>query len=126
MKRDAMKPTSEIVVVDDEADMRNLLRDFLATQGYGVRCYSTAEAAMAAVSPLKLPHAIVADLRMEPVDGMALLRDLKLKYPNLPVVLFSAAASPKDREEAYRIGAAHVLAKPFPLAELAKVLSRIK
>ncbi len=121
-----MKPANEIVVVDDEADMRNLLRDFLVSQGYAVRCYSTAEAAMAAVSALQLPHAIVADLRMEPIDGMTLLRDVKQQHPSVPVVLFSAAASPKERDEAYRIGATHFLAKPFPLSELARILSRIK
>lgn len=120
-----MQPNGKrIIVVDDEASMRGLLHDFLRSQGYEVECFATGNAALKRVGEGTPPiTAVVADIRMAPMNGMELLKKLKEGHSEIPVVLFTSAGGPDQRDEALRGGALSYFTKPFPLSELQRVLT---
>lgn len=113
------------MIVDDEELMRSLLRDFFTSQGYRVDCYATGAAALKAMQSEPALSAVVADIRMVPMNGMELLQKMKADRPQLPVVLFTSAGSPDERDEALRSGAATYLTKPFSLTDLQRVLDQL-
>lgn len=112
-----------LMVVDDEVLMRSLLQDFLTSQGYQVHCFATANAALKTLRDGKKPFsAVIADIRMVPVNGMELLKRVKIDFPTLPVLLFTSAGTPEEREMALRSGAFHYFTKPFPLSDLRQIV----
>ena len=115
----------QVVVVDDEELMRTLLSDFFSSQGYRVRCYSTGAAALKSLQEDSIPAAVVADIRMIPMSGMDLLKKVKKDFPSLPVVLFTSAGNPEERDEALRSGASDYFTKPFALSDLRSVVERV-
>ena len=113
------------MVVDDEASMRGLLRDFFTSLGYRVTSCATGGAALKILHNREITvAALIADIRMNPMDGIALLKRLRVEFPLLPVVLFTSAGSPEGRDEALLLGALHDLTKPFSLTELRAVIER--
>ncbi len=108
--------------------MVSLLGDFLRSQGFRVQAFTSGAAALAALSqsPTGFPGAVIAHLRMEPMDGLQLLSAIKRDYPQLPVVLFTGEGSHGDEAQAaLRLGAAHCLTKPFSLAGLKDMLAEL-
>ncbi|HYF33036.1 MAG TPA: PAS domain S-box protein [Chitinophagaceae bacterium] len=122
----AIKDAPTILVVDDNADMRQYLRNFLQEQ-YNV---ITANNGMDALHKLN-DHPvdlIVSDIMMPVMDGIELLKTIKAR-PNTsacPVILLSARAGEEARVEGFDIGADDYLVKPFSTKELtARVASQI-
>ena len=115
----------KILIVDDEAPMRALLSDFFHSQGYAVSCAASGTAAMRHLDDDKKLCAVIADIRMVPLDGIELLKQIKKQYPQLPVLLFTAAGTPVEKREAIDLGAAHYLYKPFSLSELKRLLEEL-
>lgn len=120
----AAKPKAHIMVIDDLASMRDLVKDFLESQGYLVSCYSSVPVALRSLREGGLPDAVVSDIRMGPLDGMDLLRLIRDENPVIPVLLFTAFGSPEEKAESMKMGAAHYLTKPFELAVLKSSLER--
>jgi len=112
----------ELMVVDDETSMRALLRDFLSSQGYRVNCFASGGAALKAIQSGRNPLALVSHVRMQPMDGLALLKNIRKDYPSLPVILYTGACSPKEKSHALDLGANGYLAKPFSLLTLKQIL----
>jgi two-component system OmpR family response regulator len=110
-----------ILVVDDDREIRTLLSDYLAGNGF-----RTAEAADGAAMWKALDAAridlIVLDLMMPGEDGLQLCRTLRAKS-NLPVIMLTARGQPIDRIVGLEMGADDYLAKPFEPREL---LARIR
>lgn len=77
-----------ILLVDDEADIRDVLSQALQVKGYRV---SSAEAGHEALRMVKTdpPDLLVSDLQMEDADGLELIEEIKKQYPNLPVILLT-------------------------------------
>lgn len=112
-----------IIIVDDEPAMLGLLRDFFRSQGYATDCYSTASSALDSLrKSATRSSVVVADIQMSPMDGIDLLKTLKGEFPSIPVILFSGAGGPDERDIALQLGAAQYLAKPFSLTELRNVV----
>ncbi len=107
-----------IWVIDDEAPMRSLLQDFLVTQGYEVRGFSSAVDALLALESPEVPRAIVCHTTLRPMNGFNFLIVAHGEHPNLPILLFTGEGSPEERQEATRLNAAAYLIKPFPLSYL--------
>jgi len=111
-----------ILVVEDDAEMAELLRDFLSRVGYNVIVVHTGSAALAActgATPAKPPDLVVCDVMMNEMNGIELTRKLLATIPSLPIILFSAYADLALRDEARRAGARRLLSKPFGLAVMA-------
>ncbi len=113
---DTLKP--DIWVIDDEAPMRILLRDFLVTLGHEVRGFASAVEALAALEKKELPAAMIAHIRIAPMSGLNFLRIAKRDHPELPILLFTGAEDAGERKEAMRLQAYCYLVKPFLLTDL--------
>lgn len=112
-----------IVVVDDDAENCRALGELLAAEGFELWTFESGEAACRAIVQEEVrPHAVVADVRMPGLDGLALLRRIKARFPTLPVVLVSAFADERVWEEALREGALDVFPKPIQGASLVRAL----
>lgn len=98
--------------------MLGLLKDFLESQSYQVSCYASAAMAIKFLRDGTPVDAVVADIRMRPIDGIAFLEMVKNHVPALPVFLFTAAGSNEERARSLKLGASMYLFKPFPLADL--------
>ncbi|MFZ5706028.1 MAG: response regulator [Pseudomonadota bacterium] len=110
-----------ILVVDDDADLRSLMTDFL--RGNGLRVESAADAAeMDALISAERPDLIVLDLMMPGEDGLSILR--RLRKPGSPgIIMLSAMGEDTDRIIGLEVGADDYLAKPCNPREL---LARIR
>lgn len=110
-------PESTLLVVEDDASLREALSETLADAGY-----HTISAEDGAKALLMLErHAvdlIVSDVQMSPVGGIELLQSINKKGLNIPVVLMTAYGSIEQAVEAMQSGAANYLAKPFEVNEL--------
>src|SRR4051812_31133198 len=95
------------LIVDDEEDMRVLLRVLINAEDQGLRVVGEAACGEDAIelAPAVDPDVVVMDLRMPGLDGLATAQQLLAGKPSLPIVLYSAFASDAVREQADRIGA---------------------
>lgn len=106
-----------ILVVDDDGDLRKLLRLRLVSAGYEVETVASGEEALAALPGFR-PQLVVTDLRMEGMDGMALFTALNHQLPSLPVIILTAHGSIPEAVEATQRGVFSYLTKPFDSTEL--------
>ena len=115
---------SWLMVVDDDIQMLSALEAALLSRGYEVE---TASNGIDAVQKLKvrLPRAIITDLRMPAMDGLELLDHVRRTSPDLPVILLSAYGSVPTAVDAMRNGAMDFLVKPFSQEALDRVLARL-
>jgi len=110
-----------ILVVDDDAETRSLLQQYLQKQGYRVTSAGDGKALRGALLTAR-PDLIVLDLMLPGEDGLQLCRDLRSRS-NLPVIMLTARGEETDRIVGLEMGADDYLAKPFNPREL---LARIK
>jgi two-component system, NtrC family, response regulator PilR len=110
-----------ILVVDDEQGMRDFLKIMLRKQGYQVQTASNGETAISILkeSPFDL---VISDIRMPGISGLDLLASAKELYPNLPVIMITAFASPDDAVVAMKNGAFDYISKPFNIEEIKSVV----
>jgi two-component system response regulator GlrR len=80
-----------ILVIDDEADIREALTQFLTLKGYRVSAVGTADEAQR-IAKEDAPQFIISDLQMEDTDGLVLIEKLKATLPNVPVMLLTGVA----------------------------------
>ncbi|HXT38438.1 MAG TPA: sigma-54 dependent transcriptional regulator [Candidatus Angelobacter sp.] len=112
-----------LLVVDDEKNMRLSLEAVMADEGYEVRAVDSAEQALRLLEQEDF-FMIITDARLNGMSGYEFLGQLKLKWPNLPVVMITAFATPKLAVEAIKAGAIDYLAKPFAPEELLHAVAR--
>jgi DNA-binding NtrC family response regulator len=112
-----------ILVVDDEANLRKVLGAMLRRDGYEV---DTAEDGAEALLMLDDERyaAVLTDLRMPQVDGMAVLRRVMVRSPETPVILLTAHGTVDAAVEALKAGAFDFITKPFDQAELGRILAK--
>ena len=108
---------STILVVDDELSMLEVLSEMLSREGYAVETTPSAEEAVALVERGEI-DLVVSDLKMEPLDGLDLLRRLKRVDPEIVVIVMTAYASYETAVEAMREGALEYVMKPFKRDEI--------
>ena len=111
-----------VLVVDDEADIRVLIQDILADEGYGVTAAANAEEARAARAVAKF-ELILLDIWMPDTDGITLLREWSDSGDlNCPVVIMSGHGTVDAAVEATRLGAFDFIEKPLSLAKLLRTV----
>jgi two-component system, NtrC family, response regulator GlrR len=111
------KSDAKILLVDDDPGMLQLLTMRLAASGYkAATCESGREAL--AYMRREVPAAVVTDLRMEPMDGMTLFRQIQEQWPNIPVIMLTAHGSIREAVEATQQGLFSFLTKPVDNREL--------
>jgi DNA-binding NtrC family response regulator len=109
---------SRILVVDDEADIRGLVQEILADEGYTVEVAANAAEARA-VRTRSDPDLVLLDIWMPDTDGISLLQEWTEQGPlPCPVVMLSGHGTVETAMEATRLGAADFIEKPLSLAKL--------
>jgi len=117
-----MARAMKVAIVDDEADMRQSISQWLALSGFDTETYPSAEEALKAIGP-EFPGVVVSDIKMPGMDGMAFLKRLMGMDSGLPVILITGHGDVPMAVEAMRVGAFDFLEKPFNpdrMTELAK------
>lgn len=112
-----------LLIVDDEENMRELLKDFFEDEGFKVQ---VAPDGMQALDKMnKSVNIVISDNRMPVMEGMELLDKIKEEYPETQVIIITAYSTPKLAVEAYKRGAAAYITKPFNPDELLKKVKEI-
>jgi two-component system KDP operon response regulator KdpE len=112
-----MSATSlKILVVDDEPPIRKLLRMGLTSQGYEVLEAPNGKAALELLA--KKPALVILDLGLPDVDGHDLLRTIRHRHDNLPIVVLSSRGDEAGKVAALDLGADDYVTKPFGMDEL--------
>lgn len=112
-----MKDAQRIAVVDDDLATRETVADYLKMHSFDVVGLSGGQALRAELAGRR-PDLIVLDLNMPEEDGLSIIRFLKEKFADLPVIMLTATASPIDRIVGLELGADDYIAKPVELREL--------
>jgi two-component system OmpR family response regulator len=107
-----------ILVVDDEAPVREMIEDALSLAGYKTLAASDGLEALNRLRTSKV-DLIVSDINMPKLDGFQLLESLRLKGDNTPFVLLTASKERPHLSTGFRLGADDFIAKPFGIEELA-------
>jgi len=115
--------TSEklIYVVDDELNIRELVKSYLENEGYQVRAFASAEEVLAVVDD-KMCDMFVIDIMMPGMDGFALCKELR-KKTTVPVIMVSAKDDEIDKVIGLELGGDDYISKPFSPREL---LARVR
>ena len=112
-----------LLIVDDDQVARELLAETLGREGYRVRVAGGGEEALALAGAEPFDMALV-DLRMPGLDGLAVLKQLAMIQPDLPVVILTAFATIETAIAAVNAGAFDYLSKPFRMEEIKLVVRR--
>ncbi|MDP3959615.1 MAG: sigma-54 dependent transcriptional regulator [Pseudorhodobacter sp.] len=123
-----MARAMKVAIVDDEADMRQSISQWLALSGFDTETYASAEEALAGIGA-EFPGVVVSDIKMPGMDGMALLKRLMSMDSGLPVILITGHGDVPMAVEAMRVGAFDFLEKPFDpdrMTELAKRATQVR
>ncbi len=112
---------TSILVVDDERSMRDFLKILLVKEGYSVETASDGNSALERIQEKEF-NLVITDIRMDGMDGLQLLNNIKEQIPSLPVVMITAFASPDDAVFAMKNGAFDYVSKPFNVEEIKTVI----
>ena len=115
------KPT--ILVVDDDAALRELIILRLEANGFRVEAVDSGEAALAQLALMR-PDAVLTDMQMGGMDGMALFRAIHARDPALPVIVLTAHGTIPDAVAATQQGLFGYLTKPYDAPTLIDLLKR--
>ncbi|MFQ6077410.1 MAG: response regulator [Candidatus Bathyarchaeia archaeon] len=111
------------LVVDDEAQLRDLIREFLEMEGYEVSTASSPDEALELAKDKRF-HIILTDLKMPGIGGIELLRRVRKYNPYIATIVFTGFGTPEAVVQAFRDGRVNdFLAKPFQAPELYRAVS---
>jgi CheY-like chemotaxis protein len=108
---------AKILVVDDDADIRQLLIDRLQAQGYRPRAAADGRQALEILAAEQFGGAIV-DISIGRIDGLEVLTYIRRRYPDMPVIMITASGSQELAVRAIGMGAQAYVLKPFEAGEL--------
>ena len=117
-------PKPAVLVVDDEPLIQWSLSERLSEKGFAVRlasCGAEARAVLAACGDEGL--VVLLDMRLPDVVDLSLLREIRERWPQVPVVVMTAHGTMEDASRAVELGAYRFVDKPFDVAEIVRVVS---
>lgn len=117
--------TADILIVDDEADIRDLISDILKDAKYDTRVAHSSDTALKAIAE-RVPSVLVLDIWLQgsEIDGLGILEIVKTKYPHMPVIMISGHGNIETAVSAIKIGAYDFIEKPFKEDRLLLVIAR--
>ena len=116
-------PTPVVLIVDDEALIRWSLSEGLTEFGYVVRLAGTAAEARAVLASFgDEPLVVVLDLRLPDMADLSLLKEIRAKRPDVPVIVMSAYGTAEDAKQAIALGVSKFVGKPFDVGEMVRIV----
>ncbi len=120
------RPPFEVLIVDDEPDIRDLLVEYFRERGFQVSVATDGRAAVASIEQAPTRYGlVVTDLQMPGADGLAVLRAARGANAAVYVVIVTGFASLDSAIQAVRLGAYDYLTKPFSLGQIDVTVRRI-
>ncbi|HEX2594381.1 MAG TPA: response regulator [Rhizomicrobium sp.] len=119
-----MSTKEQIVIVDDDCDFRDSLKDLLDVSGFTVIAYDTAQHLLEVSHPDAT--CLIADIRMPGMDGLELQKELNARGSTLPVIIMTGHGDVPLAVRAMRAGAVDFLEKPFELPVLLDSIDRAR
>ena len=110
-----------ILIVDDEAIVRESIRDWLQEEGYQVEVAENGEEALPIVERRDF-NVIIVDLRLPGMNGLEVLKLVKAKRPSIKSIIITAYPTDLSREQAQQLGPLDYLVKPIFPADLEKLI----
>jgi len=116
---------SDILIVDDEQDIRELVAGILEDEGHETRIAHDSDSALAAIAD-RVPRLVFLDIWLQgsKLDGLALLDQIKAMHPDVPVVMISGHGTIETAVSAIRRGAYDFIEKPFKADRLVLICER--
>ncbi|HMD13753.1 MAG TPA: response regulator [Bacteroidota bacterium] len=118
------KPKARILIVDDEDDLRTLLRHILTAQGYQVTAASDGEEAIELIKQQKFDVALL-DIQMPNINGIQVLKYIKEHSPQTQSVMLTGYADLKHAMEAKEFGARDFIGKPYRPEDVLSTIEHI-
>jgi DNA-binding response OmpR family regulator len=115
---------AKILLIDDELSIRGLLATLLERKGHTVLLADSGRKGLMLYKQER-PDAIVLDLKMPEMDGLAVLRELRAAGMDKPVIILTGAGNEESESQARLLGAAAFIEKQFSLHELGDTLKRL-
>jgi len=107
----------KILLVEDEYNLGNVIRDYLNMSGYEATIFYDGEAGLNAFKTMKFDLCIL-DIMLPKLDGFSLAQEIKKLNNNIPVIFLSAKSMKEDRIKGFKLGADDYIIKPFSTEEL--------
>jgi DNA-binding NtrC family response regulator len=111
-QENSMNDTRNVLIVDDETVIREGMRRILENDGYHVELSASGKAAIEKIQEQHF-HLVITDLKMPGMDGIEVLKTIKILQPDVPVIIITGYVTVDTAVEAMRNGAVDYLAKPF-------------
>ncbi|HJK87101.1 MAG TPA: sigma-54 dependent transcriptional regulator [Candidatus Megaira endosymbiont of Nemacystus decipiens] len=117
--------TRDVLIIDDEADIRDLISDSLKDEQYECRVAANSQQAFERISE-KVPSAVILDIWLQDsnLDGLGILEIIKKRHPLMPVIVISGHGTIETAVNAIKMGAYDYIEKPFTHSKLLIVLRR--
>ena len=113
----------KILVVDDERDICDFVKNFFGERGYEVLTAASGDEALA-LAKSESPELVLLDVRMKGMDGIAALKHIKDHDRNMKVIMVTALDDQERMDEAKRLGACDYITKPLALDYLEQAVER--
>lgn len=117
-----MTNAARVLAVDDDRHVLRTLTEFLKVHGYEVVTAQSAREAYVLMEAA-LPDVVLLDVGMPDVDGMTVLRHIRMTYPELPVIMLTGNVDPAVARYTMKHGAFYFAAKPFDFAHLTDAIA---
>jgi len=114
----------KLLLIEDDEHVAQVLADAFASQGHATAIRYTGEEGLAYLTRER-PDAVVLDVRLPRLNGVAVLRQIRATDPALPVIIMTGLATPGEIAEARRLGVTEIIEKPQVLRHFSEALARI-
>ncbi len=119
-----MKDITKILIIDDEVDICEMLKDFFSARGYQVMYALTGQGGLDAFN-IERPQIVMLDLFLGDIYGLEVLKRIKTIDRSSVVIIITGSGSKEDEKKTKELGADFYLDKPFSVAALKKLLLEI-
>ena len=114
----------KLLLIEDDAHVAQVLAEAFGADGHETTIRYTGEDGLAYLARER-PDAVVLDIRLPAINGVAVLRQIRSTDPVLPVIIMTGLATPREIAEARRLGVTEIIEKPEVLKHFSEALARI-
>jgi DNA-binding response OmpR family regulator len=114
----------KLLLIEDDEHVAQVLAEAFASQGHATAIRYTGEEGLAYLTRER-PDAVVLDVRLPRLNGVAVLRQIRATDPALPVIIMTGLATPGEIAEVRRLGVTEIIEKPDILRHFSEALARI-